>query len=422
MMTTYKIVNNLERRRKFMIAREKLFIIADNVDDSIQTQVNAYDIKVFKTFTEFESYINVTPVVLETIVISERVLPFNSQNMARVIAITGSPFLKLTGNVVYLIDKETDLEIVNMFLDTKHIENWAVYQGDLSVKFITDIIVGNGRRSQESVNEIVTYRVRASDYIKQQNQLKYENNREKYLTDEDLLKGIPDVEEPEEVVPPSEHQLIINYVVGEKSLERSLMVLLLAQYLSMKQRVLIVEKDIDYHMFGELITKSEIPFTYITIDDLFKDVSKTIDSIRLAHDRLVFIGTKNKRSYDYNFVFDIMQSNLNDCFDYMIRECDFEETPYGKYYTVVTQNTVPALLKCCNSLKFEIDPEMVTFVGMQSSNLGALNLVSTEMKLIIENVLSCKGIAAQVVQANGLLLKGDDVVYDILSILNRGNS
>lgn len=404
-----------------MIARDKLFIIAENVDDSIQTQVSAYEIKVFKTFTEFEDYINITPVVLETIVISERVLPFNNQNMSRVIAVTASPFLKLTGNIVYLISKDTDYNTVNTFLDTRDISNWAVYQGDLSVKFITDIIVGNGRNAQEGINEIITYRVRASDYIKQQNQLKYENNKEKYLTDEDLLADIPSVDEPEEIIPTGEHQLIVNYIVGDNTLDRPLLVLLLAQYLSMKQKVLIVEKDIEYHMLGELLTKSNIPFSYFTIDEMLKDISSVLDSIKLAKHRLVFIGTKNRRKYDYNFVFDILQSNLKDSFDYMIRECDFEETPYGMYYTVVTQNTVPALLKCCNSLKFEIDTEKVTFVGMQSSNLGALNLSSNEMKAIIEQVLSCSNIAAQVVQANGLLLKGDNIVYDILSILNRGN-
>ena len=87
-----------------MLARDKLFIIADNIDDSIQVQVSSYDIKVFKTFTEFESYINVTPIVLDTLVISEKVIPFTGQNMARILMATNSPFLKLNGNVVYLIN------------------------------------------------------------------------------------------------------------------------------------------------------------------------------------------------------------------------------------------------------------------------------------------------------------------------------
>lgn len=404
-----------------MIARDKLFVVADNVDDSLQERVIAYEVKVFKTFTEFESYINVTPVVLDTLVVSARVMPFMGQNMARIMIAVNSPFLKLNGNVVYLIDHDTDQNTVQMFLEERNLRNWAVYTGDLSVKFITDIVIGNGRRAQENVNEIVTYRIRTEDYIKQQNQLKYENNEGSYEIDEEL-QGIPSIDEPEEVLPSGENDIILNYIVGEPSLERSLLVFLLAQYLSLKQKVLIVEKDIEYHTLGEILTKSTVPFTYIEVEELFQNISQALNKIRLAGDRLVFIGSKNRVRYDYNFLFDLLWSNLQDDFDYMIRECDFDETPYGKYYTVVTQNTVPALLRCCNSLKYAVDSNMATFVGMQSSNLGALNLTSLEMKGIIEMVLSCNGIAAQVVQANGLLLKGDSVVYDILSIINRGNS
>lgn len=403
-----------------MIARDKLFIVADNVDDSIQERVTAYEVKVFKTFTEFESYINTTPVVLDTLIISARVMPFMGQNMARILMTVGSPFMKLKGNVVYLIDQNTDQSMVQMFLEEKDLHDWAVYAGDLSVKFITDIAIGNGRRAQESVNEIVTYRVRTTEYIKQQNQLKYEDNSRQYEIDKEL-QGIPGIEEPEEVIPSEDKETVLNYIVGEQSLERSLMVFLIAQYLSLKQKVLIIEKDTEYHMLGEILTKSTTPATYIDVEDLFKNVTQTLDQIRLANDRIVFVGSRNRVAYDYNFIFELLWSNVKDNFNYMIRECDFDETPYGMYYTVVTQNTVPALLKCCNSLKYAIDPEMATFVGMQSSNLGALNLTSTEMKGIIEMVLSCNGIAAQVVQANGLLLKGDSVVYDILSIINRGN-
>lgn len=404
-----------------MIARDKLFIVAENIDDSLQAQITAYELKIFRTFTELESYINRVPVVLETLVISQRVLPFTGQNMQRVINLTESPFLRLTGNVVYLINKDIDYDVVNNFLDDRQISNWAVYQGDLSVKFITDIVMGNGRQAQESVNEIITYRMRASDYVKQQNQLKYEDNTAKYLTDEDLLKGIPDVEEPEEIMPVSEHSLKINYIVGETGIERSLMVFLAAQYLSMKQRVLILERDSEYHTLGEIVTKSNIKYTYIDVEEFLKDVSAALDRVRNAKHRLIFIGSKNRTKYDYNFLFEVLQSNLKDSLDYMIRECDFEDTPYGKYYTVVCQNNIPAILRCCNSIKYEINPEMVTFVGMQSSSLGALNLTSREMQGIIEILLSCNGIFTLVVQARGLVLKNEEVVYDILSIINRGN-
>lgn len=404
-----------------MIERDKLFVIAENMDDSIQSQVAAYDVTIFKTFTEFEAYVNKYPVTVEDIVISERVLPFTGQNMARVIAAVNLPFLTLRRNVVYLIGKETSHKNVSDFLDAKNIQGWAVYQGDLSVKFITDIIIGNGRQSNEGLNEVVTYRIRATDYIKQQNQLQYQDNSKRYMTDDDLLSGIPDIEVPEEIKPSEEHYLETNYIVGDDCIERTLMVFLLAQYFSMSNRTLVIEKDSEYHMLGEILTKSGIEHDFIEIEDLYKDSYHTIETIISSPKRLVFVGTKNRKHYDYNFIFDILKSNLKGIFDHIIRECDYDETPYGQYYTIVTQNTIPAILKCCNKLKYDLNPEMVTFVGLQASNLGPINITSAEMKSIAEIVLNKNNVMAQVIHINGLLLKGDSVVYDIFGILNRGN-
>lgn len=404
-----------------MISRDKVFIVADNVDDTIQSQITAYEIKIFRTFVDFEQYVNDNPVVVDSVVITEKTLPFTGQNIARVVQVMQSPFFKMIGSMLYLIGEDTSLEKVNSLLDTRDIKSWVVYQGDLSMHFIVDIIIGNGRNTTEGLNEVITYRVRAADYIRQQNQLKYKSNENKYLTDEDLLSGIPNIEEPEEINPSQETALDVNYIVGDLCMERSLIVFLLSQYFSMSERTLVVEKDVDYHMLGEMFTKSGLDFEFVAIEDLYKDVDYVLNQIRGSSKKLVYVGTKQRRHYDYTFVMDILESNLKSSFRHIIKECDFDETPYGRYYTIVTANTVPTVLKCCNSLKYDVDPELATFIGVQSSNLGAINITSNEMKAIAEVVLSKNGINAQVVHTNGLLLKGDKAVYDIFGILNRSN-
>ena len=37
-----------------MVSREKMFIVASNLDDSIKSQTTVYDITLFKTFIGFE--------------------------------------------------------------------------------------------------------------------------------------------------------------------------------------------------------------------------------------------------------------------------------------------------------------------------------------------------------------------------------
>jgi hypothetical protein len=404
-----------------MIAKSKMFVVSNDVDDSIKSQAASYDITIFKSFLEFEKYANETPVVLESLIISANELPFNGTNMNRLLSILSSPFMEISGTVTYLIDYNVKLENVNAFLEMRGISNWAIYQGVISLKFITDIVTGAGRTSAEGQNEVITYRVRASDYIKQQNQLKYENDENKYYTDEDELSDIPDVEEPVEIAPAEEFDTTINYIVGDDILSRALMSFFVAQYLALREKTVIVERDYEYHTLSEIVTKSGVDCEFIPIDDFLDDVGSTLVKITSSLKSLVVIGCHNRRTYDYNFILDLLESNLNGEVPHIIRECNIEEIPYGKSYTIVVNNTVPAVLKCCNTISAEINPERVTFIGMQTANLGPMNLTSEEMKSIIEIVLNINNVAAQVVHVNGIVLKKEEVVYDILRVLNRGN-
>lgn len=404
-----------------MIARSKMFLISEDVDESIKSLTSSYDITIFKTFTEFEKYANTTPVVIESLIVSAKDLPFNNSNMTRLINILNSPFMRVTGTVTYLVGYDVKLETVNTFIEIKELKNWVVYQGNLSVKFIGDIITGAARTSSEGQNEIITYRIRASEYIKQQNQLQYESNDNQYYTDEDLLSDIPDVDEPEDISPAEDIDTVVNYVVGINTLDRALMTFFLAQYLSLREKTIIVERDVEYHTLTEIVTKSGIDCEFISVDEFLDDIGYAIQKIRSSLKRLIVVGCKNRRNYDYNFLMDIIQSTTEGNVLHVIRECTMEEIPYGQTYTIVVSNTVPEILKCCSLINEEIESEKVTFVGMQTRNLGAICLTSQEMKSIIEVVLNLNSIAAQVVKVNGIGLKGDEVVYDILSVLNRGN-
>lgn len=404
-----------------MLAKSKLFLVAECIDDSIKLRVPTYDITLFKNFVSLEKYIETTPVMIETLVITTNELPFTATNMEKLMRLLKSPFLKITGNVVYLVDRTYDVRDINKLLEMKGITEWAIYQNEITPKFVTDIVSGVGRESNEGQVEIVTYRIRASEYVKQQNTLKYENTEGKFLTDEDLLSNVPNEEEPEDIVVSEDFETTVNYIVGQDSYERTLMVFTLAQYLSQTDKTIIVERDVKYHKLTEMVTKAGVDCELILIDSMFENVSETLLKIKGTDKKLVVLGAIDRFEYDYNFIMDLLMSNLKGSFAHIIRECDYEETPYNKTYTIVIKNTVPSLLECVSSLKYDIDEDRVTFVGMQIGDLGPVNLTSKEMENILKRALEKNRIAAQVVKARGVVLKGEEVIYDILSILNRAN-
>ena len=406
-----------------MISKDKMFIIAGNIDDSIKAQTTVYDVTIFKTLIEFERFVDVTPVVVDTIIITTDVLPFSGRNISRLISLMESPFLKLTGNLIYLINIGYAISDVNKFIEEEHL-NWVVYQGDLTSEFIAGIVSGEGRVSTEVQQEIITYRVRASEYVRQQNVSKadkeFEDTTNHYRFDDELLADIPDEDEPEDINPVEVSTRVFN-IVGEDLVYRPLMAFLVGQYLSLSETTLLLERDLDFHMLTELVVKAGVPHFYIDVEELEENFQKALIRIKGVQEKLIIIGSKKRKQYNYSFMIDTLYSVLKGDVQNIIKESDFTETPYGVPYTVVMDNTIPAVLKTCNMLKHDIDEKLVNFIGMQIGTLGPVDLTSKEMEGLVSFVLGKNEVSVQVMKLSGINLKGDDgKIYDIFSFLKRG--
>lgn len=404
-----------------MINKENMFIIASNVDDSIKGITPIYDITVVPTFLEFEEFIDSTPMKIGTIIISAKELQFTSVNMERLINTLNKDFLKLTGKCLYLIDESMNKDVISNYLDEASARRVLCYQGDLSMSFISDIVDGTGRESDESEVEIVTYRMRASEYVQNQQIKKYETDEDKYETDEDSLTGIPTVEEPKTIIPSVDITTTCYYVVGANSIERSLFSFLEAQYLALSGKVIFMESDVTYHTLTDIVTKSNVDYEYYDVEEFKVNCYGTLDKIKMSQSRIIFVGSKRRTKYDYDFMYDILLSNLDKNIDYFIKECDFDQTPYGEYYNIVCEDTVPKVIECINSLCYDVDPKYASFIGVRTRDLSPININSSEMTDLVRILLQKENLVAEVVSAYGINLKGDNFVYDLFSYIGRGN-
>ena len=295
-----------------MISREKMFVVSEILDESIKSQTAVFDVRLFKTFVEFESYVEGTPIIINTLVVTSRELPFNNSNMTRLSNVVGSPFLRIDGQVIYVIDKSFDKKVVNKFFDSNNLGvEVVVYQNDLSLRYVTDIVTGEARDVQENKTYDVVYRVRASEYMKQQSTLSYDTLDKDYITDEDDMAGIPEEEIPEDVIPEATKDLEIKYICGEDREERTAMVFLLSQYLSLSSKTIIIEHDRKYHRLTEFYTKSQLDGLFITVMEIYQNVEEVINRIKNTNKRLIVIGTIERVKYDYNFLFTLLYNEYN---------------------------------------------------------------------------------------------------------------
>ena len=60
-------------------------------------------------------------------------------------------------------------------------------------------------------------------------------------------------------------------------------------------------------------------------------------------------------------------------------------------------------------------------IGVRANYKTACNISSSEMTDLCRTVLEKDYLAAEVVEACGIDLKGDEVIYDVFSIITRGN-
>lgn len=402
-----------------MISREKMFVVSEILDESIKSQTAVFDVRLFKSFVEFESYVEGTPIIINTLVVTSRELPFNNSNMTRLSNVVGSPFLRIDGQVIYVIDKSFDKKVVNKFFDSNNLGvEVVVYQNDLSLRYVTDIVTGEARDVQENKTYDVVYRVRASEYMKQQSTLSYDTLDKNYITDEDDMAGIPEEEIPEDVIPEATKDLEIKYVCGEDREERTAMVFLLSQYLSLSSKTIIIEHDRKYHRLTEFYTKSQLDGLFITVMEIYQNVEEVINRIKNTNKRLIVIGTIERVKYDYNFLFTLLYNNLRGYVDYMIMECNYHELPYNVNVVYVTSNIVPEIIKMATSIKQVVIPEKTKFIGMQMNTLNPCYVNTLEMLSIISAILQKNGLDGQVLYSGGIKLKEDTVIYDIFSIIS----
>lgn len=404
------------------MTKDKIFLVAPNVDTSIERFCQSYEIKIFPDFTSFEQYTEEVPDTVTNIIVTESVLPFVSSNMQRLYDATHTPFVRLSGRVIYLYGPDTSRDAVKKWTDSVDNFDIVTYQGDLSDQYIIGIINGKLRDSDEEKMEEVTYRYRASEYAEDQKMKRYDtDNNSDYQTDDEELAGIPDVEEPELYTPVNDLPTTEYVIVGKPSQARTMLAFIEAQYLAMKSKTLIIESDVNYHRLTDMVLKSGADYEFFDVADVYTNISTVISKIKMSKSNLIVVGATKRMDFSYDFLRDVLSDTLQFYVKNLVIEADFSRTPYSANYTIVFDDTMPDLLEAIDSMIYPVDPEKNVFVGVRQNNWQEYNMTTQELHDIICELLGMDEIVAQTITLKGSVIKKENTVYDLLSIIGRGN-
>lgn len=399
-----------------MAVNKTVVVISTLVDSTVREYQPDVDFILFHNLNELGEYIQTTPIRAETLYMTKDVFPLSAvnSNLTYLLGLLDNPFLGVN-RVVYITEKDSqELVSVNFILEEKNIDNWSIMTGAMNREYVTSVINGTMDLDDWEPTRRAVYRTTKEAYFREKREEK-QSLQEHYEPDDEYLSGIPDIDEVIEHVPDREAPCEVKHIVGIDCLERTSLVFLLAQYLSLSGKTVIVERDCEYHTMTELVTKSEVDCDLFLVEDLLRDPIKVLENIRRSQKHLIVVGSIERITYNYTFLVNVIVNNLMSDISYFLEEDTFNEVPEDIPYTIAIPSTCIGVFQTTEL----IDRNYISkacFVGVNLNSLPEISIRGSEtLTLILQDVLDTTELSATVINITSLHLRGD--TYDLNSII-----
>lgn len=392
-----------------------IIVVSALVDATIREGQSDTTFILKRTLEELAEHIESTPVRADYLYFTQETIPHTNTTLNYLTKMLENPFLKVD-KVCYITEAGAkELASVRYIIAEKGFDNWEIVEGFLTREYVTGVITGALRTDSFNKKRKALYRVPRAAYL--QDRIKNrESLEEPYEDDERVLKEVPSVAVPEPTISDSEEIAPIIHVAGLDTKERTALVFLLAQYLSLEGKTVILEKDVDYHLLTEYITKSEVECRQMTISEFIENPEKALELIRSCSEKLVCITAVERIDYSYAFIFNVLYNNLSTKVSYFVREDTFSEAPATAPYIVSLPTNLPELLKSCE----ELDGSYVNwmrFVGVNLQSLPETQILNgNTMATILSDVLETKVPETLILNVYSLKI-GGEAGYDLRRVI-----
>lgn len=365
--------------------------------------------------TELADHIETTPIRADYLYFTQDVIPHTNTSLNFLTQMLENPFLKVS-KVCYITQKGArELESIRYIIEEKKLDNWELIEGSLTREYVSGIISGALRTDSFNRKRKALYRVPRAAYV--QDRIKNKDVLEEpYIDDEKMLKDVPATEIPEFSVRDAEEVAEIVHVVGAYNEERTALTFLLAQYLSQEGKTVLVEKDTDYHLLTEMVTKSGVSCLQISITEVQEDIGKALDRIKSSSERLVVITAIERIKYSYNFICNVLYANLCTRISYLVREDSFDEAPTTQKFVVAFPSSVIGVLRTAEQLDGNYI-HLAKFVAVNLQQLPETRILNSRtVDEILSDVLEEQIKDSNIVNIDSLRIGGESG-YDLRSIL-----
>lgn len=392
-----------------------IIVISALVDSTIRDGQSDTTFILKRTMEELAEHIETTPIRADYLYFTQETIPRTNTTLNFLVNMLENPFLRVD-KVCYITERGAkELPSVHYIIDEKGFANWEVVEGYLTREYVTGVITGALRDDTFNKKRLALYRVPRASYL--QDRIKNKDTLEEaYIDDERLLKGIPPVDIPEPNISETEEIASIIHVAGLECEERTALAFLLAQYLSLAGKTLIIDKDTEYHTLSEFVTKSGVECRKITVTEFFNDPTGILELIKSCPERLVCITALERIPYSYAFLCNVLYNSLTTKISFFVREDDFAEAPLTSHYIVAVPASVIGILKTSEQLDDNY-VRLMRFVGVNLCSLPETKILNgNTMTVMLSDLLETKVQDSPILNIHSLKIGGEDG-YDLRSII-----
>jgi len=391
-----------------------IVILSTLVDSTVRDGQLDTDFILLRSLEELGDYIELTPIRAEKLYITKEILQHTNTSLSLLASMLENPFLAVEKVTFITEEKSREIPSIRYIIDRNGYKNWEIIEGFLTREYIHSIVTGTASKTELSMKRKVVYRVPRDEYILERAKER-SSMGQGYEDDEQLLKDIPAVTMPVDVRTERNSTCQNIHIAGLPCYERTVMSFVLAQYMSLSGKTLILEKDTEYHRLTEIATKSGVDYFYMDVTALFENVSEALERIRHCNENLIVVGCVPRTEYHYTFMLNILYSNLGDCISYMIVEEDMGEIPALEKHIVVLPTLIPDIIKTCEQVD-GLNLSHSSFVAVQFGGLNELRIDNSRaLQVLLTDLLEVEITKIPVVQLDSLRIGGEG--NDLRSII-----
>lgn len=389
----------------------KILIVSGKVDNLIKEHAEGDDVYWFLNMTKLSEYLGNNRLKVDIMYFTRDVLePTITSNLTLMLELLDNPFLVIK-EVVYLTEMNSpEIDTVEYLMRERHLLNWTLHEGSLTRDYITNYTLGKSENLELNPSRKVIFRERLGKLSdKRVNNDDMEELDDDYDLDDDL-------EVDKDIIPNDEFVHIeedlrnckVKYVSGLDCKERTAFVIILAQYLAKKNKVVLVENDNKFLEMTDMLVRSGVDCLKVSMDNLYRDPEATINTIKSSQEQLVIITPRSSEGLvsNYEFVCNLLYYNLKDSIDYLMKEVELEDLNPSTEYICVLPNNVVDILKTSKKLVSNYKKKC-KFVVIEATSISELRIRDSKaLSALVRDLLELDKLNLQIFRVNSLKLGG----------------